>query len=329
MHNPILHAEMLAWRARCRSIKDWSARAWLIAALMTVLGIALIVGWWSFSRAHASWLLATAMLQPFGVLGLCAALTCYVAMHGRQRRYARFAQSWFTALALSSRQTGVALALPVAGSVLLVWLALAMTIAFAAAATAPAAKIIVSVQLCIFLGTMFGGLLGWWFGRKARHRGGRALAWRRVGKALARTDGLSIVSRWPLLHARSAVDPTFHARVFLPVLLGMPVGVPVTAIVFIIGMCGVTLLLIEIARGLLSVVPEAALWLRSTPLPTPVLIRTLGRRTGSWFIAWLVVTGAALIGLGLPLPVSGALVACAMLALVGACAWHWPRLLRA
>ncbi|MEO8803485.1 MAG: hypothetical protein ABI304_04925 [Rudaea sp.] len=329
MRNPILHAETLAWQSRCRSIRNWPARTWLGVAAMVLLGIALVAVWWSLTRAHASWLLTTAMLQPLATLGLCAALTCYIAMHERRRRYAQFARSWFTALPLSPGQLRVAAACPVAVRVMLVWLALALTIAVAAAVAHPAAKILVSLQLCFFLGAFFGGLLGWWMGRVTPHHRSNSLAWGRVGKALVHTDGLSIVSRWPLLQARSGVDPKVHARVFLPLLLGMPVGLPLAAIVFILAMSTLILLLIEIARGLLAVVPVAAHWLRSTPLTATVVMRALGQRAGLWFTGWLTVASAMLVGLGLPLPAACALIGCVVLALAAACQWRWPRLQRA
>ncbi len=326
MSNPILQAELLAWRAGWRSLKHWRARTWLIMAALAVAGATLVVCWWILICAHAQWLLATAMLQPLAVLGLCAALTCYIAMHGRRRRHAHFAQSWLAALPLSPDRIRLALGVPVALRIALVWLALALTIFLAAAVTHAARSAVVSLHLCVFVGALLGAMLGWRLGRVTQHQSRHVLAWGRVGTAFTRIDGLGVLSRWPLLQARSSADPKFHARVFLPLLLAMPAGLSLPVVICILAVCVFSLLLVEIARGLLSVIPAAVCWLRSTPLPQTLVMRKLGQRTGLWFAVWLVVPSGLLVGLGMPLRYSIAFDLGVVFALVAGCAWRWPRL---
>ena len=220
----------------------------------------------------------------------------------------------------------MALIVPIACRVTLIWLGFASGVLIAASNAHIASGSVVSLQVCVFIGTLAGALLGWRFGAERRRGHQARLAWGHVRRAFTRTDGRSVLSHWPLVHARSHADPAFHARAVLPALLGMPVGIAFGAVVSILALSVLVLLLVELARALVALVPIAVIWLRSTPLPTAILIRLVGLRTLVWFVVWLGFTLLLLIGGGFPLDYASICGVTIMLTLFAGCLWRWPRL---
>lgn len=322
----MLLTRRFVWQARWRALVTGQWRAWIGVVLFIGIGAILLTVAWLMLRAHASGLLAAMLAQPLVLVGCCAALASHVTMHGRRRQIAQFAQSWLAALALSPSQMRMAFFAPIAWRIALIWLAFASAVLVSASSVRIAVGSVFSLQVCVLLGTLAGALLGWRLGAEPRSVRQTRQAWGRARRAFARTDALSVLSHWPLVHARSRADPAFHARVVLPILLAMPVGIPLSAVIAILALCALALLLLELARALLVVVPIAVNWLRSTPLPAARLMRRLGLRTLVWFGVFLGLTLMLLIGGGLQTSHTLIFGGCTMLALLAGCLWRWPRL---
>lgn len=311
------------WQARALrrnrlSLRDsrlgWFVGVWLLAACV---GIVLCV--WTY--VHGTVLTTLMLGYPLMLTGICATPACYIAMRARRRQSLEFAQSFLAALPISHQQIRAATARSVAAETLVCLTVCALPVCIALVAAGGDVRVFTSILACVGFGVIAGSLLGWRLALRATsgvtRRPGNDLRWQ---VRFARRSGRQALGHWPMLQARRSTDPGFHARVLLPVLLSMPVGIPLPIILAIIACFALLLVAWEWLRALHAVLPAAMRWLRSLPVPALTLLMHVSLHCVVWFVAAILVAAALSLGIGVPAVVvigfgvfamSGLLVACA------------------
>lgn len=296
--NAVLLADRWCTRARHR---EWLARfvrlhprAILVLFLPGVSGAALL----ALLHANGAWLGASMATHPLTLSGLCAAVACYAVLRTRRRRRRELSHSFLVALPLEPVQIDRADARAAMPAVL--GLALAAVVLIGVAATATGAQVPVAWLVpCALIGIAFGSVLGWRFAATTISQIGTSPTGLRWRTAFAHRRGMDALAYWPLLYLRSRTDPRTQARVLLPVLLAMPVGIPITTAFSIVALFVLLLALRELASTLLQILPRAFAWLESLPLTPTTLLTRVCWRIGAYCAAVLLGCAGLLVLAGL------------------------------
>ncbi|MBO9661629.1 hypothetical protein [Dokdonella sp.] len=275
--------------------RQWQARTFLCALAGTlVVAVAFVL--WRRLQADGRALLAVLEAQPVLVAIASVALGWNLTRTARRRAQKTFATSWLATTPLDAREILAATRRQVALRVLPVLAAsLAVPLAAMAASGADARR---SLAL-IGGGFLVGALTGWRSGTRTNVSVSAASP--RLSAARATTSnaaGVAALARWPFARLLADANPRQHAQLVAGVLLMLPMGIPPSTALLIVLLAASLIAAHALLQALLATIPDAAGWLRATPMPLPVLARTLCLRSGGALLAAIVLATSLLFALG-------------------------------
>lgn len=328
-HPPTAPIDVLALNTRLHRRNRWQElrsrrrllRVAIPVAILAVTGSGLLL------RAHAgevAWLLMRALDAPLLVIVAIGWPVAHAVARSRRTARRQAARSWLAALPLTTvhferhARRRVALAMlggAVLGSGLLVALATLGGLPLRATVTA---------LLLLATALVAGSALGWTLGARER----RTVRRRLPAAGSAARDRRYPLGRWPLRHSHATTDIGLHARAIGAMLLGLPMGVPATAVLclIVIGLAGFACW--DLLRGLLVTATQARAWLRSLPLVPRAATGALGRRALALLTLALCLLALALLPSGIaattafPLAILGSVLTTLCFALT--CMWCRP-----
>lgn len=281
--DPFLHAAILAGGNRWRAIAGMPPRQRVaVAAGLLALATALVavgVAWRHPAEALGSGL---AVIGP-SVLAVIAVSGGFACLQRRRTLRAQRRRSWLAALpmvtAAGERDDLLRAVLPVL-------LAQVAAIVLVAGTSRQA-----GLAAWAFAGIVLANAFGLHRGRRDAARRTPLLRW----TAAIRADetGLRALGRWPFRAALAAAVPRTQALVLAALLLLLPVGTTgVTGLLVILGWASLSFLS-ALLRGTCTVIPQAAQWLRATPLPGRRFAIAVAARTLAAVAAAAALTGLA------------------------------------
>jgi len=270
----------LAWRLETSAL--WRrrvaepARATATVVALTLLASLAIDTALSKSHEEISALLALLNSNPFTV-GLFGALVAFVRMQTHRRRAERdHAASWLATAPIERRDVVAFLRRRAAASALPIGITVVALIAALGWVDERSVR-----DVCLFLGIGLGAgaIAGW---RSGAHAPAAVLPplprlRDRVGASTS-AAGFDALRRWPFAQMLASVNPRQHARIVAAVLLGLPMGIPLSVAVLLLLLLATSLGAVALLQALLATIPRAADGLRSTPLPLSQLAALLSVR---------------------------------------------------
>lgn len=290
----------LRLQARLEASARWRRRDWNTPLLAIVAASAVATAFvaWQRLRADGSAWLATLDAQPVLVALASLALGWSLTRAARRRAQQAFATSWLATAPIEARAILAATRRRVAWRVLPVLGAiLAIPSAAMAASGADARRILALAGG----GFVVGALAGWRGG--ARAEVAAAVALPRLSAAGAHSSkaaGLAALARWPFARLLADANPRQHAQLVAGVLLMLPMGIPPSIALLIVLLTASLIAAQALLRALLATIPDAAAWMRTTPLPLSVLARSLCLHSGATLLAAIVCAALLLLALGAP-----------------------------
>ena len=294
--NPILLAKALEWRRR--ALRLLAHRGWSACSLLTgvVIAVLLAVAAVGTLRVHRAQWLTPLLAHELSASAVAAALAWAAIARVRRNAEERLAQSWLASAPVSVRHRRVAVRSFVAGYVGLPVLAVFVVIASAAFATGAPVLRLLGLPAA---GFAVGAAAGWRSGSKpvkCRPNPLPRLRPARASTSLAAT--LTPLARWPFAQWRAGANPVIEVRLIGALLLGLPHGVPPLTALLLLALGAVSLAAFALLRATVVMIPQAADWLRATPLRAGLLVRSACLRAGAWQIAFAALGGALLCVLG-------------------------------
>lgn len=273
--DPYLHAAVLGWRAWAEGLSR--QRVAFAAGLLLALAVGVLATQaWAHHANALRELFAPLAPSLLGLIAVSGGLAC---LRRRRRLRAAAARSWLAALPVAQRIRERHHLVRAAWPVLAMQLATSLVVVVASGRTLLAGLALAGIGIA--------DALGLWRGRRDLPPRERAL--RHSASIRAVEPGLRVLARWPFRLALADAAPKTQAQVLAVLLLSLPMGTTaVTGLLVILGWAGLTFVF-ALARGACTAIPQAAAWLRATPLPQRRFVRAIGARV----LAMIMLAAAA------------------------------------
>jgi hypothetical protein len=280
------------WLQRASALKR---RPWLlvpgvmlcavVAALIVSHGAALLQSW-------QAWVLPAA-----GIVTLQTAVTVQFM---KQRAVVADASDWLSTLPLfrAQRRRAVAANALLPGAMALLFLLSALMLLQATAAVDRA----VLMYLCgaAVGSTVIGSSVGWWvpFRRKDPAPAVRTIFVSTSSKTEKPVPSLSALSQWPHLQLREWCPPSALARVLMPLMLALPMGISGNLAVALLSVWGIVMYLGVLCAATLRAAGQSRGWLRSVSITPRRYVLALGTRMWLRQLQWTVLVTVLLVAMG-------------------------------
>lgn len=275
--------------------RHWRRHTPLLALAGAAAVAAAFVAWYRL-QADGGALLALLRNRPLAVVVAGFALGWNLTRNARRRAQRSFAASWLATAPIDAREILAATRRRVARNVLPAFAAiLAVPCAAMAASGADASQTLALIGA----GFAAGAMAGWRSGARATPSATVALPRLSAARAMAsNAAGLGALARWPFARLLADANPRQHAQLIAGVLLTLPMGAPLSVALPIVLLTATLIAAHALLQALLATIPEAAGWMRATPLPLSALSRSLCLRSGSVLAAAILFAALLLLVLG-------------------------------
>jgi hypothetical protein len=297
--------QLRSWYSSDRRARTWLAAAVIAGALAAVIALA----------SHFSSALLRAVAPHLLTVNILVALQASVLIHLARRKWTRiYTSNWLSTLPASRRQSVRMIALRSLFSCAPM-LALAPVVVLLAWLCVPGSGAVASVLLTgIGIATGVGALLGWYVpARDTQHS--PAVLPSTLGPGAPSVPRLAALSRWTETQTRVWLQPRSLARLLLPAMLLLPMGVSGNVAIALLSLWALALYLIVLLRAMVHVAREGARWLRPTSVTFYRFAWSVACRPLFKQLQWTLLATVLLVALGCQ-PLVAARVAEGWLALV-------------
>lgn len=305
--NPILLAWRLAQQRRVRRALAHRGMAAFSIAAFGLLGALIAVATWRLLRMHGAELLAQLHAHSFTLMVAAAAIGWAATARRRRRAERELAQSWLASAPVSMRDRQSALRWRVGAEVLVPF---AVVLVLLVGAGLASATVITLLIAAVAVGYVAGAGIGWRSGAKTLRS--RAIALPRLRQSRVATSNVASVAalgRWSFEQLRAAANPQLEVRLLGAMLVSLPMGISPWIVLLLLAFSITVMAALSLLRASLVMIPEAAAWLRATPLGLGAFVRATCLRAVVWQVVFMGVGGALIVVLGAAAGVAFALMA--------------------
>jgi hypothetical protein len=235
---------------------------------------------------------------PVAIDTMVALLASVLTHLSRHHLEAQYSSGWLSSLPVSRRELTLTIGLrsilvPVAMVVLLIGVALVVRVCVPDANTVTAPLI-----AGMSAGTLLGALMGWFVPPRSSDRTAPTLLNAATPRSSA-VASLAALSRWTSLQAKAWLQPRSLARILLPAMLALPMGISGNVAVGLMYVFALLVYLSALLLALRRVIRDGAHWLKPTPLNFRRFAMATLRLPLIQQCQWIVTAAIVLVVLGI------------------------------